>query len=112
MKEINADVRTDTLLTLADIITHIDEASAQFHREVGKAMQLLMEDLRHNTKQVEPKGIPPKTFAEAMKKIAHDYDNDEEGMHSMMDALMCQALAVLGYEEGVKVFEDAPKWYA
>jgi hypothetical protein len=31
--------------------------------------------------------------------------------HGAADALMCEALALMGFEEGVKIFEDAQKWY-
>ena len=54
--------------------------------------------------------MTPEEFAEAMKEIAES--DDPECAHSYMDDLMCQFLDDLGYEEGVKIFLDAEKWYA
>ena len=54
--------------------------------------------------------MTPEEFAEAMKEIAES--DDPECAHSYMDDLMCQLLDDLGYEEGVKIFLDAEKWYA
>ena len=52
----------------------------------------------------------PQEFAEKMKSLA--VSNDTENRHSDMDALMCETLRTLGYEEGVEIFENTDKWYA
>ena len=51
-------------------------------------------------------------FKEAMENIFPDDGYDTEGAHGMADDLMCQLLEELGYEEGVKIFKNAEKWYA
>lgn len=55
--------------------------------------------------------LKPDEFTAAMTKIAR-YGEDLEGAHGMADGLLCEVLRKLGYEEGVKVFEDMTKWYA
>lgn len=57
------------------------------------------------------KMISPKEFAEKMKQIAEKRD-DEEVCHVEMDDYICEVLKALGYEEGVEIFEDTPKWYS
>ena len=37
---------------------------------------------------------------------------NKEDMHRIMDDLMCEILSSLGYENGIKVFQDAEKWYS
>lgn len=37
---------------------------------------------------------------------------DVELFHIEADDLMCQLLIELGYDKGVEIFLDAPKWYA
>ena len=54
--------------------------------------------------------MTPEEFAETMKEIAES--EDPECAHGDMDDLMCQLLEDLGYEEGVKIYLDADKWYA
>lgn len=59
--------------------------------------------------------ITPEEFAEQMKTIAKKCDRglfDEEVAHGRADWLMEETLTALGYGEGVKIFEDMPKWYA
>jgi hypothetical protein len=51
-------------------------------------------------------------FKEAMENIFPDDGYDAEGAHLEADDLMCQLLEELGYEEGVKIFKNAEKWYA
>ena len=55
--------------------------------------------------------ISPKEFAEKMRQIAEKRD-DEEVCHVEMDDYICEILKALGYEEGVEIFEDTPKWYS
>ena len=38
--------------------------------------------------------------------------DDKEGFHTEADKLMCNLLIELGYDQGVEVFLDTPKWYA
>lgn len=54
--------------------------------------------------------MEPKEFTERMKQIKEG--GDIEIRHSDADNLMCEVLADLGYEEGVKIFEEMSKWYA
>jgi hypothetical protein len=56
----------------------------------------------------------PKEFAEKMKMLKKEYEKngDQEATHKMMDNLMCELLKELGYDEGVKIFEEQGKWYA
>ncbi len=53
----------------------------------------------------------PEEFAGMMKAIAHKYHGDEEKCHIEMDRLMCDYLRMLGYGEGIDIFENVPKWY-
>ena len=54
----------------------------------------------------------PKEFAEMMKAITRKYYDDKELCHYEMDRLMCDYLRMLGYDEGVDIFEETPKQYA
>ncbi len=49
-------------------------------------------------------------FRAKMKTLAES--NEPESFHSYADELMCETLTELGYEEGVKIFEDEEKWYS
>ena len=51
-------------------------------------------------------------FAGGHKNSENSTGYDIEGAHSEADDLMCQLLEELGYEEGVKIFKNAEKWYA
>lgn len=51
-------------------------------------------------------------FTAAMQEAYRVYGNDEERVHGVMDGLMCETLEKLGFADGVKIFEEAPKWYA
>nr|DAR20779.1 MAG TPA: hypothetical protein [Caudoviricetes sp.] len=51
-------------------------------------------------------------FTEEMQEAYKKYGDDEEIVHSMMDGIMCETLDRLGFTEGVKIFNEAPKWYA
>ena len=53
----------------------------------------------------------PEEFAGMMKAIAYKYHGDEEECHMEMDRLMCDYLRMLGYGEGIDIFENIPKWY-
>ena len=50
-------------------------------------------------------------FADRMKKLKAYADEDRERAHVMMDQAMCGILKALGYDEGVRIFEETQKWY-
>lgn len=52
------------------------------------------------------------TFTAEMREAYQKYGDDEEIVHSMMDSIMCETLEKLGFEKGVEIFNEAPKWYA
>ena len=54
--------------------------------------------------------VTPKEFKTLMKKIA--IEHDPETFHEYADDLMCTVLNGLGYEDGVKIFQDTEKWYS
>lgn len=56
----------------------------------------------------------PEEFEQKMKQIYLDCKEDEdiEVHHGEADDLMCDLLRFLGYEEGVKWFEQMICWYA
>ena len=54
--------------------------------------------------------LTPEEFKEQMAKLARI--EDQEGVHVLMDKLMCELLVNLGYEEGVEIFKATDKWYA
>lgn len=54
--------------------------------------------------------MKPEEFAEKMREAART--TNTEWAHQAADDLMCELLRSLGYEEGVKVFEEMEKWYA
>ena len=56
--------------------------------------------------------ISPEEFTERMKHIKDSYSHDLECRHVHMDELMCEVLTSLGYEGGVKIFENTEMWYA
>jgi hypothetical protein len=39
-------------------------------------------------------------------------EDDEEAAHIEMDRLIGNLLINLGYEDGVMIFRETPKWYA
>lgn len=54
-----------------------------------------------------------KEFADKMKEIfPGKYEYDVEKSHGKADDLMCELLKQLGYEDGIKIFKDADKWYS
>lgn len=52
----------------------------------------------------------PKEFEIGMQILAAM--DDQEHRHYYMDRLMANVLIQLGYEDGIKVFNTSPKWYA
>ena len=59
----------------------------------------------------EAKPLTPEQFETEMKAIFNDGDHDTEIIHVYMDELMTELLKSLGYEAGIKVFDDTDKWY-
>ena len=62
-----------------------------------------------NTEQPTP--MTPEEFAAAMLRIA-ETAGDKELRHIEADQLLCHALSLLGYGEGVRIFDEISKWYA
>lgn len=60
----------------------------------------------------EEYNMTPERFYNEMKIISKAYKDDKEAVHMYMDDFMCDLLRELGYEKGVEVFENTPKWYA
>lgn len=54
--------------------------------------------------------MSPREFADKMKQITEEEDVEEAHRH--MDDLMCNLLNLLGYNEGVAIFNQTYKWYA
>lgn len=55
--------------------------------------------------------MSPEEFAREMRET-FTKDCDKEGAHGHANEVMCEILKALGYEEGVKIFRAADKWYA
>ena len=55
--------------------------------------------------------ITPEEFKKRMQYIL-DTSRDPECDHLSADDLMCEVLCQLGYNDGVKIFDKIPKWYA
>ena len=58
------------------------------------------------------KPLTPEQFEAKMKTIFNGGVYDNEEAHGKMDNLMAALLESLGYEAGIKVFDDTYKWYA
>lgn len=62
--------------------------------------------------------MTPDEFEKKMLEIRKRLDEnkelffDEECSHIAMDDLMAQILYDLGYEKGLEIFWNTPKWYA
>lgn len=54
----------------------------------------------------------PEQFHREMERLHTKYLRDPEAFHSRADKLMQETLKGLGYEDGVKVFNKAIRWYA
>jgi hypothetical protein len=53
--------------------------------------------------------MTPEEFAKKMEDISK-IKNTEEA-HQLADALLCDCLRELGYQDGVDIFENMCKWY-
>jgi len=51
-------------------------------------------------------------YLEKMKKILDEYDGWEEEDHLNADALLCELLIILGFQELIDVYSKIKKWYA
>lgn len=50
---------------------------------------------------------------EALKRLEElRYSTDTESAHSTADAILCELLELLGYEDIVMAYEAIDKWYA
>ena len=56
--------------------------------------------------------MTPEKFKLEMNELATSSSLDEEGRHRRMDALMCEVLRSIGYDDGIDIFEATSKWYA
>ena len=54
--------------------------------------------------------MTPEEFLAKMEEIRKD--EDTEARHGTADSLLCHVLTMLGYEDGVRVFNEMTKWYA
>ena len=54
--------------------------------------------------------MTPEQFKQKMKKISKSFDT--EGAHAEADDLMCELLRVLGYSDGIDIYQKMSKWYA
>lgn len=66
--------------------------------------------MQADKKPVKDTPMTKAQFLRKMKKAAALKDMDMR--HKRFDELMCRQLIALGYEEAVRVFELADKWYA
>ena len=59
--------------------------------------------------------MTPQEFATQMREAYETHwlkAGDEECVHIVMDGIMCNLLRLLGYGEGVDIFNNTPMWYA
>jgi hypothetical protein len=57
--------------------------------------------------------MTPKEFEIKMKELQYN-DGDELVMyntHHQADELLCEILKSLGYEDGIKIYEESGMWY-
>jgi hypothetical protein len=56
--------------------------------------------------------MDPEAFKNEMNELATSSSWDKEDCHRRMDALMCEVLRSIGYDDGIDIFEATSKWYA
>lgn len=56
--------------------------------------------------------MTPEKFKLKMNELATSSSLDKEDRHRRMDALMCEMLRSIGYDDGIDIFEATSKWYA
>ena len=54
--------------------------------------------------------MTPEEFEQAMLVIEKEVGWDPEAAHCRMDALIVQTMKALGYQAGIKVFEEQHKY--
>lgn len=59
---------------------------------------------------LEPTFMTPGTFAQRIQEEFNEGGTDDG--HANADAIMCELLMALGYEEGVMIFNAHDKWYS
>lgn len=77
--------------------------------EIKETFNSYLEDQNKDDKDLP---MSAKEFADQMQELAINWQSDEEMFHRHADDLICKLLVSLGYEEGIKVFDETPKWYA
>ena len=55
--------------------------------------------------------MKPEEFKKRMNKLATS-NGFIADRHRKMDALMCEVLRSIGYDDGIDIFEATSKWYA
>lgn len=55
--------------------------------------------------------ITPEKFAKEMIQAKTAHGHDPEVCHCVMDEILCKTLCKLGYDHGVKAFNDSEKYY-
>lgn len=53
--------------------------------------------------------MTPEEFEREMREVFVGHDPENE--HEKADKLICNLLESLGYDDGVKVFKSATRWY-
>lgn len=60
--------------------------------------------------------ISPEEFEAEVRRIINDAHKtlifDDETLHIDLDDLLCETLKSLGYEKGVDLYNEVPKYYA
>ena len=56
--------------------------------------------------------MTPEKFKLEMNELATSSSLDKEDRHILMDALLCEVLRSIGYDDGIDIFEATSKWYA
>lgn len=72
----------------------------------------LMKDGSFSGWEFKSGSMDPEAFKNAMNELATSSSLDKEDRHILMDALMCEVLRSLGYDDGIDIFEATSKWYA
>lgn len=52
-----------------------------------------------------------KEAADKAREIVKEHGNDPAVMHEKLDALFCEILVRLGYDDLVHVFKNSRRWY-
>ena len=71
-----------------------------------------MEDGSFSEWELKLDSMTPEKFKLEMNELATSSRLDKEDRHRKMDALMCEVLRSIGYDDGIDIFEATSKWYA